>query len=39
MKMYSNYLFMLYVIRDNFDMIGKLFVINMNFMNNPSLIF
>ena len=36
--MYTNYIFMLYVIRENFDNIGKLFVININFMNNPSLI-
>ena len=37
--MYTNYLFMLYVIRQNFDIIGKLFIMKINFMNNPSLIF
>ncbi|KAM3137974.1 hypothetical protein pb186bvf_009869 [Paramecium bursaria] len=38
-KMYTNYLFMFYIIRQNFDLMGELFVININIMNNPNLIF
>ena len=37
--MYTNYLFMLYIVRQNFDFIGELFVVNINYMNNPNLIF
>ncbi|KAM3137970.1 hypothetical protein pb186bvf_009865 [Paramecium bursaria] len=39
LKMYTNYLFMLYIIRQNFDLLGELLVVNINFMNNPNLIF
>ncbi|KAM3137967.1 hypothetical protein pb186bvf_009862 [Paramecium bursaria] len=38
LKMFLNYIFQIYLIRQNFDTLGQLLVLNVNYMNNPNLI-
>ncbi|KAM3133767.1 hypothetical protein pb186bvf_014176 [Paramecium bursaria] len=39
LKIYTNYIFMLYLMRSNLDEIGRILLININIINNPGLIF